>query len=55
MRYEFWKKAISRDPPLAMRQAVTPPIPARQQDEAAAGHIFPKVYNVALYSTWEAQ
>jgi hypothetical protein len=52
MRYEFWKKVISR---LPLRQQLLFLFHARQRDEAAGGHIFPKVYNVALYSTWEAQ
>jgi hypothetical protein len=27
----------------------------RGETKPFAGHIFPTVYNVALYSTWEAQ
>jgi hypothetical protein len=53
MRYEFWKKIISRARLFACERYSSHP--TREQDEALGGRILPKVYNVALYSTWEAQ
>jgi hypothetical protein len=55
MRYEFWKKIISRVPSVAVQQQLLFIFREAARRRPLAGHIFPTVYNVALYSTWEAQ
>src|SRR4029077_15941132 len=56
MRYEFWKRFVSRVSPACSGTGVTLPVPRKAaRMKPRADHIFPKVYNVALYSTWEAQ
>jgi hypothetical protein len=55
MRYEFWKEALSDVAPLATRQRLLFLFPRGSKTKLRTGGILPKVYNVTLYSTWEAQ